>query len=306
VGVHAEHGPLVVTRRKSTLIVDLDNTLFDWVGLWFATFSAMMNKVSEQTGIALEFMEPEIRAIHQLRRTSEYAFLLSDITALEAYRAGRPATEAFVDAIRAFRETRRAKLALYPKVAETLLAIKGAGTQIIAYTESLRYYSFYRLKRLGLDGVIDFLYSPADHDVPSELDRFYREDFYGFQYTQHRFTPPGELKPNPTLLLAIVGECRADTESVAYVGDSLHKDIAMAQSAGIDCAWAKYGEAQDSEAYSLLKRVTHWTDEDVKREAEIRAKPVTAELILKSGFDEILDLFHFSDRHRRTGGQAAL
>ena len=36
---------------KRVIITDLDNTLFDWVSLWHACFTAMMGKVVEISGI---------------------------------------------------------------------------------------------------------------------------------------------------------------------------------------------------------------------------------------------------------------
>jgi phosphoglycolate phosphatase len=285
-------------QQKSTLIVDLDNTLFDWVNLWHATFTALMREVTQQTGLELVDLEPEIRAIHQRHGTSEYAFLLSDLSALAPFRGTRPANEAFAVAISASRAARRANLRLYPTVAESLLSIKGAGCQIIAYTESLRYYSFYRLKRLGLDGVIDVLYSPHDHDVPEDVPRFYSEEYYSFRFTQHRFTPVGELKPNPDILRTILSECETHSADAVYIGDSRHKDIAMANDVGLDCAWAKYGEAQDHEAYELLKRVTHWTDDDVQREEEIRSRSVQPTIVLEKALAEIFEHFTFAERHQ--------
>lgn len=283
---------------KTTLIVDLDNTLFDWVGLWHATFTALMDEVTRLTDYRLEDLESEIRSVHQKHGTSEYAFLLSHLKALEPYRTGRPAHEAFESAIVAARVARRAKLCLYPTVADSLLAIKGSGCQIVAYTESLRYYSFYRIKRLGLDGVLDYLYSPEDHEVPEDRPRFYSDDFYAFRFTRHRFTPKGELKPNPDILRAILEECGAAVENAVYVGDSRFKDIAMAEDVGMDSVWAKYGEAQDGEAYALLKRVTHWTDEDVQREAQIRERAVVPQVTLDKAFGQVFDYFRFADWHR--------
>jgi hypothetical protein len=61
---------------KKVLITDLDNTLFDWVALWCACFTAMMNKVVEISGIPVEDLKPEIRRVHQRHGTSEYSFLL--------------------------------------------------------------------------------------------------------------------------------------------------------------------------------------------------------------------------------------
>src|SRR4051794_21961380 len=58
-------------------------------------------------------------------------------------------------------------LKLYPSVFPSLWELKKRGTKIVAYTESMSFYSAYRLKRFGLDGVIDALFSPEDHIVPA-------------------------------------------------------------------------------------------------------------------------------------------
>lgn len=33
--------------KKTVLITDLDNTLFDWFSIWYNSFNAMLNKVVE-------------------------------------------------------------------------------------------------------------------------------------------------------------------------------------------------------------------------------------------------------------------
>jgi FMN phosphatase YigB (HAD superfamily) len=48
---------------KKILITDLDNTLFDWVALWYACFAPMMRKIAEIAGIDLE----QLKAAHQGR-----------------------------------------------------------------------------------------------------------------------------------------------------------------------------------------------------------------------------------------------
>ena len=188
---------------------------------------------------------------------------------------------------------------LYPRVAETLLRIKGAGARIAIYTESQSYYSFYRLKRLGLDGVVDRIYTPPDHEVPEGFyeggGRKFSPSFYECRYTEHRHTPPGELKPNPDLLEQILNNFGVGKSEALYIGDSLHKDIAMAQDAGVDHAWAKYGRAQETEAYELLKTVTHWTDEDVKRENLINARNVDVDIVFENSIEEIFEHFVFGD-----------
>lgn len=104
----------------------------------------------------------------------------------------------------------------------------------MAYTESMAFYSAYRLKRFSrIAIIIDFLFSPQDHDMPqgvsTERLRSLPDDFYELQVTETRHTPPGELKPNPTVLLDIVRMIGAAKSTTAYIGDSLFKDVAMAR-----------------------------------------------------------------------------
>ena len=79
-----------------------------------------------------------------------------------------------------------------------------------------------------------------------------------------------------------------------YLGDSLFKDIAMANDAGVTSVLAKYGVAQHREEYQLLREVTHWTDADVQREKEVVQRTgIVANYVLESSFDEILSIFDF-------------
>ena len=288
-----------MTNKKKLLVLDFDNTLFDWVTLWHRCFVALTDEVERISGVGLDQIRDEIRLVHQTHGTSEYAFLLEEVPSIQRFLGGRQARDVFQPAITAFRNQRRNSLNLYPGVAETLLTVKGCGARIAIYTESLSYYSFYRAKRLGLDGVVDSIYTPPDHSVPEHLDlehqRYYKDSFYRFRYTDHRHTPAGELKPNPDLLLQIISDFGIEASDAVYVGDSRHKDVAMAQDAGVDYAWAKYGEWQDSDAYELLRAVTHWTDEDVEREKRVRQREVDAQTILPNGLSELLTFYSFGE-----------
>jgi phosphoglycolate phosphatase len=287
---------------KKLLILDFDNTLFDWVTLWHRCFIAMTDEVTRISGIPLSEIQDEIRAVHRTHETSEYAFLLEEVPTIQQYLNGRRAIDVFEPAIAAFRRQRRKLLKLYPTVADTLLTVKGCGARIAIYTESLAYYSFYRVKRLGLDGVVDTIYTPPDHAVPEHLkleqQRFYNESFYSFRHTSHLHTPRGEVKPNPDLLLQIIADFGVEAAEAVYVGDSRHKDVAMAQDAGVDYAWAEYGEWQESDAYDLLRAVTHWTDEDVERERKVRQRKVDADVVLPNNLGEILSFFSFGEYDR--------
>jgi FMN phosphatase YigB (HAD superfamily) len=290
---------------KRVLITDLDNTLFDWVDLWYHCFSGMLNKIVEISGIPAEQLKPAIKRIHRRHGTSEYSFLIEEIPQLKAKFETHNLTQVFSPAIEAYQAERRKRLALYPHVAETLLKIRGRGALIIGYTESMAFYSNYRMRRLGLDGVIEKVFSPHDHDIPTSINpddlRKYPASHYAFKYTIHTHTPRASKKPDVAVLEAIILDLGVPKDECAYVGDSLFKDMAMAQDAGVTDVWAKYGQAQQRSEYNLLREVTHWTDEDVEREKQITQRDVNPGITLSESFGQLLDYFEFGDLNGTNG-----
>ena len=286
--------------KKTALITDLDNTLFDWVELWLACFSSMLDSIVEISGIEKAKLLPEIAAVHQKHGTSEYSFLIDEVPSLQPILKGRPATEVFANSIQIYRSKRREHLRLYPTVAETLLKIKGRGTRIIGYTKSMAFYSNYRVRRLGLDGVLDCVFCPEDHRLPTGLStddlRHYPASHYGLKLTKQEFTPTGSKKPDAAVLNAIMADLELSRGDCVYVGDSLRKDVAMAVACGVDAVWAKYGQAHKRPEYKLLQDVTHWTPEEVEREQKIKEREhVDPKFTLERNFSGILELFDFGD-----------
>ena len=287
-----------MSTKKTTFITDLDNTLFDWVDLWVNCFSAMLDGIAEVSGIQKELLIPEIKKVHQKHGTSEYSFLIEELPILSDFLDGRAATDVFAEPIDAYRQQRRQHLKLYPGVGETLLKIKGHGVKMVGYTESMAFYSNYRIRRLGLDGVLDYVFCPSDHMIPEGLSksdiRKYPAAHYEFKYTKQHFTPAGSKKPDALVLKSIIKDLGAREEECIYVGDSLMKDIAMAADCGIDNAWAKYGQAHKRAEYKLLQDVTHWTAEEVAREQKIRErKHVNPQYTLENSLADILENVEF-------------
>jgi FMN phosphatase YigB (HAD superfamily) len=288
-----------MTRPKiSVVITDLDNTLFDWVEIWGASFTALVDRLAADSGIPRDTLLDEIKVVHQRHHTSEYAFLIEELPSLQAKHPGEDIAEIYAEAIHAYRSARKKVERLYPGVLTSLKALKESGVRIVGYTESMAFYASRRVRVMGLDGALDYLYSPPDHDLPANLTpeqiRRFPADVYKFSVTQHRHTPRGELKPNPDILLKIIEEVGAKPEQCIYVGDNLMKDIAMANDVGIAGLHAAYGQAQHRDVYDLLRRVTHWSAEDVERERSIMARgTVTPKYTLFAGFSEMLALFEF-------------
>lgn len=283
---------------RSVLITDVDNTLFDWVEIWHAAFSAMLAELLRLSGLDEAVLLPEIRKVHQRVGTSEYSFLISELEVLRGPAGETPVLDFYAPAIDAFRAARQQSLEFYPGVQATLEELARRRTLLICYTESLAYYSQYRFRKLGLDRLIDYLYSPPDHDLPHGLSRegirFYEPAHYELARTEHRFTPPGELKPNPDILLSILRSLNVPVEQAVYVGDSPRKDIWMAQQARVTDALAAYGAAQHQEAYALLRKVSHWPEADVEREKALLGDAAIRPNYSLSCFADLLEHIEFT------------
>jgi FMN phosphatase YigB (HAD superfamily) len=166
----------------------------------------------------------------------------------------------------------------------------------------MAFYSNYRIRRLGLDGVLDYVFCPRDHVLPGKLRqedlRKYPAQHYKLRYTIQEFTPAGSKKPDPVVLQSIVEKLRLDATTSVYLGDSLMKDVPMAQDCGVEDVWAKYGEAHKRPEYKLLQDVTHWSAEDVAREQKIKERrDILPAHTLDKSFAQILDLFDLADFH---------
>jgi FMN phosphatase YigB (HAD superfamily) len=280
------------------LVLDLDNTLWDWVDVWVNSFSAMLSELVAETGLPEQQLKDEMRTVHQSRGTSEYSFLLDELPSLKPYLRGTTVRKRFDEVLHRQNSVRKHQTALYPTVLPTLVSLKSQGVKIVAYTESLGYWTEWRIRQTGLDGVIDVLYSARDHDFPRGVTRrqvrTLKKDQYGLKQTEHRYVDRDVIKPDPRILEEIVNEYGGGVTGIAYVGDNVSKDIVMAQRVGLYDVHAAYGEAHKRPEYELLRDVTHWTQEMIDRERDTRPgvlpKP---SYVLRKNLAEILDLFDF-------------
>jgi phosphoglycolate phosphatase-like HAD superfamily hydrolase len=123
----------MASTRISVVITDLDNTLFDWVDIWFNSFTALFERLTADSGIDREELLDEIRAVHQRHGTSEYAFLIEELPSLREKHPDGDLAQIYDAAIHDFRTARKASLKLFPGVAETLKKLKRHGVLVASW-----------------------------------------------------------------------------------------------------------------------------------------------------------------------------
>jgi FMN phosphatase YigB (HAD superfamily) len=119
----------------------------------------------------------QLRAVHQRHGTSEYAFLPHELPS-ELKRLRWSETRAG-EVSREVEQARLSCLELYPGVMPTLITLKGRGVTLVGYTESMAVYTARRVKALGLNGVLDAVYSPEGHDRDSPRSTSFRSQQFG-------------------------------------------------------------------------------------------------------------------------------
>ena len=135
-----------MNERKCVVITDLDNTLFDWFEAWYQSFNAMLLCLVEKSELPRETLVQEIKTIHQIHGTSEYAFVIESIPSIQARFPNEDLVQRFDECIHAHSKMRKKHLHLYPGVRDTLRWLKGRNCQIVAYTESMAFYTNRRVR----------------------------------------------------------------------------------------------------------------------------------------------------------------
>jgi len=186
--------------KKSVLISDFDNTLYDWFQMWHLSFRAMLDELVRTSGISEDVLLPAIRKIHQKHGTSEYAFLIEDLQPLRDKFPNEDLNKRFDGAIHAYRKARKSSLVLYDGVHETLVRLQAKNVLVVLYTDSRAFYTVDRVRRLELDSLIDFIFSPPDHEIPEGMMPHAARSEFQLLHAKHHHLPEGVSKPNPEVL----------------------------------------------------------------------------------------------------------
>jgi len=288
--------------RIRLVITDLDNTLYDWVTFFARSFDAMTKRAAEILEVSEEVLLDDVKRVHQRRRNSEHPFALleTDIVARRFPSATRlERKEALDGAFHAFNRARKESLRLYPGVVAALEAIRASGAVVVGHTDASVANALFRLGKLGLLRWIDRVYAVEDSGDghPSGRDPAAAEHRARVRALGHH-----QRKPDARVVRGICEDYGVAPGDALYVGDSLVSDMAMAKGAGVWAAWAKYGTVYERERWETLARVTHWTEADVARAERAResagAGEGVADVILESGFEDVLDQFGFGESDR--------
>lgn len=218
------------------VIVDLDDTLWQWCRTWHAGYLAFNDVLERRHGATLGETEDAWTQMYA-RRDGETIEFPPDV--IDLRRCVWPEMDAGTlgeihrQAVRASREARDAELVLFDGVADTLRILNEAGVPVIAHTDSPVTAAESRLHLAGLDGLVDELHARPifdDFGAPGLLE-----------HTTTVITAGWEAKPSTHVLRQVLRNRGVDPSRTLYVGDSKRRDLPMALDCGCVGVWARYG-----------------------------------------------------------------
>lgn len=248
------------------LIVDMDNTLYDWVASFVPAFYTMMDVAAPLLGVEPDGLVAQMREVHRAANITERPYALLDAPVARA-RFGADsgdddwrerAIAGLAPAFEAFDAKRAETMRLYPGVESTLRTIRDAGCRVFAHTEASHLNVRTRLKLPPLRpliGLLEAVFTPEyvgplrkkrDESQPDILDGLRIE-----------LLPAGTTKPNPQVATSIVKMIGIPAPQCLYVGDSRLRDVDMAKEAGLLAAHARYGERHDRALLQRLWKISH-------------------------------------------------
>ena len=286
---------------KSCVVTDLDDTVWDWLNMWYNSFNPYFEEIKTKFNLDDAALKADFKKLHQKYNTTEVSFAYGELTTLsdDNKNAINKKPSALEKSIyHKYNSNKKSNLQLYEGVLETLNSLKSQGVLIIGFTESNAFFTKYRLKHLGLDGLFDCIYTPLDTGVPKSAHKVYDENYWEPKKTEIRYLSKSMKKPDSEILGIILRDFKVKKENAIYIGDKIDRDIRMANDAGVTSVFASYGSIIDGGKYKLLTEVTHWSDEDVIREQEYKDKhkndQIRPDFTLVKSYSEIFNFFQFT------------
>lgn len=279
------------------IMTDLDNTLYNWVDFYVPSFLSMVKELSSISGIDEDILKASFKRVHERHKTTEYTFSIQELDVLSDQTRSirdREILRKYATAIKAFRKRRKETLRVYDGVVDTLTILKQQGKTIAAVTDALRFHVEYRLRQLGIVDFFDVLVSPPDHSLPvgTSLEdvRFYAsQEDYETKIPIKIDTIPAVRKPDPRFIIPLLERCGVHPKEAVFIGDSLVRDVLMAQNCGVHDILADYGRDYNSTNYAELLKITYWTEREVEEEKRLRETKISPTFVVSS-FPRILEV----------------
>lgn len=248
-----------MSKPAKLLVLDIDNTVFNWVEYYTVCMEAMLTALSSVVHVPLATLYSEARSVFEREGSIEYPFLIQELPSVLAH-YGSDIESLLREGVEPSRQIFNAKahevLKPYPGVIATLAALKQTypALPIVALTDAPRYVAMWKLNKLGLLAYFDAVYGLDDPRIPIDkatqkvkvdpeiLIKHLQKSSFDFT-GRIRILPDDYEKPGTKGLKTVLMDFEMESHlgDVLWVGDNLRKDVGLGKRLGVHTAWARYG-----------------------------------------------------------------
>jgi phosphoglycolate phosphatase len=287
------------------VVMDLDDTLWTWTKPWQMATDELLTEVSKELVLDRDKLIAELKAVFSQYKTSEYLFGLYECPSIQqALDTKDPVTieEKLLKHIGRYWETYADNFKVFDGALDFLALCKEHGIKVIGYTESQELYTKFRTS-LAPD-VVNYIH--AMYCNKTRVDKeILKSGVLGtapiVRFIDLILNPGGELrsntfeyntynleyrKPNPKLLETIVSKYACSVSDVIYIGDSLYRDVLMANKLNIDTLLMT--NKDKSNDVTLLRALTHWSPAEVARDISIMEKEKVVPSYTAKDYNEVI------------------
>lgn len=218
---------------KKALIIDLDNTLYDYTSADKVAFKNLKETGARELDVTEEaFNEAYLKAgavvkeRHDRRASSHNRMLYAQMTAEILGKSPLPVALTLYEA---YWSTFFDSMQIYDGVVETLTELKRRGVKLAVCTDMLARVQFQKIRALGICEYFDAI-------VTSE--------------------EAGAEKPSSVPVQILLDKLEMRTNEVAFIGDGYEKDVLAARYSGLTPIWFKGDEEKAKDAIV----VNSWRD----------------------------------------------
>lgn len=269
--------------RYRLLVLDIDNTVFDWVAYYVHAIESLLDKVVELVPVPREQLIQEAKKVFEHHDSIEYPFLVQELPSVRKH-YGSNVDRMLDEAVKPSRDVFLQQAALYFRpYGDVMAALKEIRQRfpelpIVALTDAPRYVAMWKLNKLGILHEFSAVYGLPDPVLPTapEIGRVLVEpkillkhvtkSKFGFK-GKIRILPEDYEKPGTRGLKTVLMDYGLDEDpttrhQVLWVGDNLKKDVGLGRQLGVSTVWARYGTMIASElkerliAFSPMDKVT--------------------------------------------------
>lgn len=221
---------------KKALIIDLDNTLYDYTSADKAAFQNLVETGAKELNVSEgEFKEAYLKARkivkerHNRRASSHNRMLYAQMTAEILGKSPMPVALTLYEA---YWSAFFGSMKLFDGVTETLTELKKRGVKLGICTDMLARVQFQKIRTLGISEYFDAI-------VTSEEAR--------------------EEKPCSVPVQMLLDKLEMKTGEVAFIGDGYEKDVLAAIYSGLVPIWFKGDREKDGD----IVVIDSWRDEKI-------------------------------------------